>query len=333
MDRLRALEYCLSAARTKSLSAAARQHAVSVQAVSKLVTALEADLGIELFQRSARGLLLTAAGDRYFDACAPLLEQLREADENARASISPPKGQLVVGVQHIFTNGWLAHELPRFHERYPDIELDIRDVRNVSVEQASGADIMLVLGWPPKIEDWVQKTIGAGRFLVVASPGYWATHSIPQRPSDLEDHSCMPIRALDGTVMDLWSFRRGDEEEAVSAAGWLTTSNAHRELAIAQAVAGMGVLRVIDWATLRELESGTLVQVLQDWESPEAIPVNILYRGSMRRLPRARLLIDYVAESFRQLEARRGGHIDGSEPPRWMRGRYRRSSASLAQPD
>ena len=192
---------------------------------------------------------------------------------------------------------------------------------------------MLVIGWPPKIEDWVQKTIGAGRFLVVASPAYWAAHGIPERPRDLKHHQCMPIRALDGTVMDLWAFRRGEEHESVSAAGWLTTSNAHRELAIAQAVAGRGVLRVIDWATLRELDDGTLVQVLRDWESPEAIPVNILYRASMRRLPRARLFIDYVAEGFRQLEARRGGHIDGSEPPRWMRGRYRRSSASLAQPD
>lgn len=333
MDRLRALEYCLSAARMKSLSAAARQHGVSVQAVAKLVTALETDLGIELFQRSSRGLLLTAAGDRYFDACAPLLEQLREADENARASVSPPKGQLVVGVQHIFTNGWLAHELPRFHERFPDIELDIRDVRNVSQEQASGADIMLVLGWPPKIEDWVQRTIGAGRFLVVASPAYWAAHGKPERPSDLKHHQCMQIRTLDSTVMDLWAFRRGEEEETVTAAGWLTTSNAHRELAIRQAVAGMGVLRVLDWATLGELADGSLVPVLGDWESPEAIPANLLYRASMRRLPRARLFIDYVAESFRQLEAIRGGHIDGSEPPRWMRGRYRRSSASLLQAD
>ena len=91
MDRLRALDYFLSAARLKSFSAAARGHDVSVQAVAKLVTSLEADLGIELFQRSAHGLLLSAAGERYLDACAPLLERLREADEDARASIAPPR--------------------------------------------------------------------------------------------------------------------------------------------------------------------------------------------------------------------------------------------------
>ena len=237
----------------------------------------------------------------------------------------------MVGLQHIFTNGWLAHELPRFHQRYPDIELDIRDVRNVNLDMAGGADIMLVLGWPPKIEDWVQRTIGAGRFLVVASPGYWAAHGKPEHPRDLERHRCMPIRALDGTVMDLWGFKRGDEEVSISASGWLTTSNANRELAVTQAVAGQGVLRVIDWATLHELKSGLLVEALTDWQSVEAIPVNILYRATMRRLPRARLFIDYVVEGFRELEALRGSHIDSSEPPRWMQGRYRRASASLGR--
>ena len=330
MDKLRALQYFSAAAAEKSLSAAARRLGVSVTAVAKLINALEQGLGAKLFDRTARGLTLTAQGARYLDACGSALAQLDDADEQLRESMLRPKGTVVIGVQHVIARGCLTAALPRFHARFPDIEVDIRDFQRVSDEQISGVDVMLVLGWP-KAEDLVLRRIAAGRFLIVASPAYWAEHGRPQRPRDLERHVCLPIRSVDGTVMDVWAFARGAEQESVTARGWLTTSNAHRDLVIELALAGHGVIRILDWANLPELACGSLVRVLEDWESTEAPPVNLLYRASVRDIPRVRLFIDFATELFRELDQVRGQGVVGTERPRWLWRHYERVSALMTR--
>ena len=332
MDKLRALRYFSAAAAEKSLSGAARGFGVSVTAVAKLINALEKGLGAKLFDRTARGLTLTAEGTRYLEACAPALARLDDADEQLRASALQPKGTVVVGVQHVIARGCLTAALPRFHARYPDIEFDVRDFQRVTDEQVSGVDVMLVLGWP-KAEDLVLRRIAAGRFIVVASPAYWAEHGMPRRPKDLERHACLPIRAVDGTVMDAWAFTRGAEQESVVARGWLTTSNAHRDLVIELALAGHGVIRILDWTNLPDLASGSLVRALEDWESTEAPPVNLLYRASARRIPRVRLFIDFATELFRELDQVRGQQVIGTERPRWLWRHYGRASATLTRTD
>ena len=81
MDKLRALQYFVTAAEAHSFTAAARRLEVSVPAIAKLITALERQLGTSLFDRSAQGIELTADGQAYLASCRPLLEQLAAADE------------------------------------------------------------------------------------------------------------------------------------------------------------------------------------------------------------------------------------------------------------
>ena len=85
---LRSLHYFAAAAETSSFSAASRRFGVSVAAVAKLIGNLEQELGTRLFERHAQGLVLTAAGSTYLDACLPALEQLAAADEQASAATS-----------------------------------------------------------------------------------------------------------------------------------------------------------------------------------------------------------------------------------------------------
>ena len=80
-----------------------------------------------------------------------------------------------------------------------------------------------------------------------------------------------------------------------------------------------------------ELASGALVRALDDWESPEAPPVNLLYRASVRRIPRVRLFIDFVTETFRELDLVRGQRVVGTERPPWLRRHYGRTSAIMAR--
>src|SRR5262249_56841778 len=134
----------------------------------------------------------------------------------------------------------------------------------------------------------------------------------PRHPRELEQHVCLRIRGVDGTVMDLWTFARGDERVSVNVHGWLIASNTHRDMAIDLALAGQGVARILDWTNRRDLASGALVEALSDWESPEAPPVNLLYRPSVRRIPRVRAFMKFVIDVFRELEATRAHPVAAS---------------------
>ena len=88
----------VAAAEEGSFSAAARRFDVSVPAVTKLVSALERELGVKLLDRSTQGLSLTARGAQYLENCTPLLAQLADADRGAgrgllvRARVAGPAG-------------------------------------------------------------------------------------------------------------------------------------------------------------------------------------------------------------------------------------------------
>ena len=326
MDKLRALEYFVAAAEAHSLSGAARQLNVSVPAVAKLVTGLERRLGARLFERTAHGLALTANGESYLEACRPLLAELAEADEVIGASSNRARGTVVVGVQHVLAYHCLVPALPRFHALYPDIRIDVHDFNRVAEEEMRGVDVFLVLGWP-RVGDLVHRQIGSARFVVCAAPDYWATHGVPQRPRDLAQHNCLLTRNVDGIVMDLWSFRRGEEQEAVTVTGWLVTSNPHRDGAMEIVLAGGAVARGIDLANRARFQTGALVPALTDWEAMEAPPVNLMYRPSCRRIPRVRLFIDFVTALFRELERERERRIVPTGRPAWLRQRSGLASA------
>ena len=326
IDKLRALHYFVATAHEGSFSGAARSLDLSVQAVAKLVTALEHDLQIKLLDRTSKGISLTAAGARYLDDCVPALKQLHHAEERASDATKRTKGVLVIGIQHAIASALMTGALPRFHSCFPDIELDIRDFQHVTEEQMRGVDAMLILGWP-KVNDLVHRRIGAGRYIVVAAPSYWAAYGVPMRPKDLEQHVCLPIRSVDGTVMDLWTFVRAGKEESAVARGWITTTNAHRDVVIGLALAGEGVVRIIDWMNLPEQRAGRLVRALADWDSPEAPPVNLLYRPSARRIPRLKAFTEFVTELFRDLDVGHDKPVSASSRPRWLRHHYSRTSA------
>lgn len=330
MDKLRSLHYFVAAAEASSFSGAARRLDVSVAAVAKLVGALERNLGIQLFERHAHGLALTAGGSRYLEACRPALEQLGDADEQAAAVASRARGTVVVGVQPVIAQECLTPALPRFTAMYPEIDLDIRYFMRAVEEQTRGVDVFLVMGWP-QAGDLVQRHIGATSFVVCAAPSYWAAHGMPSHPSELERHNCLCIRGNTGTVMDLWHFQRGDEKVAVSARGSLVVDNAHRDMVRDITLAGGGVARLLDWhkRSGREIASGALVPALTDWDQTEVPPVNLLYPPSVRRLPRVRLFIDFVTQLFRDIELQRERRTPSTAMPRWRMSRKLRASATI----
>jgi LysR family transcriptional regulator, regulator for bpeEF and oprC len=329
MDKLRALRYLAAAAEAGSFSGAARSLDLSIAAVSKQITALERELGLQLFERHAQGLSLTASGAGYLEACQPALAILAEAEQQATSTNSRVRGTVVVGVQPVIAQQCLTPMLPRFNALYPDIQLDVRYLIDTSPQECRGVDVVLVLGWPDRTGDLVHRRIGAAGFVVAAAPAYLAAHGMPQHPRELEQHHCLAIRGNTGIVMDSWDFVKGKERVSVNVRGWLLTDNAHRDMVTTVALAGGGIVRLLDWHQRpgSELSTGALVPALTDWHQPDVPPVNLLYPPTVRRIPRVRVFIDYVTQLFGEIERQRERRTPPSGPPEWRKAHRARASS------
>lgn len=328
MDKLRALEYFVAAAEAGSFAAAARQLEVSVPAVHKLITTLEDKLGVRLFNRNARGVTLTASGGAYLESCRPLLQEMEALDRALSRSADGPSGTLVVGAPPQLAHHFLLPALPRFHARYPDIQIDFRVVHRPTDPDAAAVDVFVLHGWPEGL-DMVHQRLGHARSVVAATPAYWTLHGIPQHPSELLRHACMLMRNPAGILIDLWDFVRGQDRVSVKVGGWLCSND--REVVLHAVLAGEGVARFSELSTQAHLQSGRLVPVLPEWEVQAGPPLNLMYRSNHRRTPRVRLFLDFVGTLLEEFDAASTSATQRGtvERPLWYRRGYGRASSVL----
>jgi DNA-binding transcriptional LysR family regulator len=331
MDKWRALQYFVAAADEGSLAGAARRTGVSVPSVHKALAALERELGVGLFERSVRGLKLTASGQTYLDACRPLLAELEAADALVARGASRPSGVLVVGTHAQLAHHLLLPALPRFHAHCPEVQIDLRVIQRLGDADAAPVDVFLLHGWP-EADELVHQKLGQARSVIAASPAYWALHGQPQHPRDLARHNCLALRNPAGILIDLWEFERGDEKEAVQVGGWFSTNA--REATLQLALDGHGVGRFAEIALREELRSGRLVPVLADWVVQGGPPLNLLYRPNLRRTPRVRLFLDFVLALVDEVRVEDAGVLPRgrADLPRWHRRGSARASSILRWP-
>lgn len=302
MDKLRALHYFVAAAEEGSFSGAARRFDVSVPAVTKLVTALEQELGVKLLDRSTRGLALTARGAQYVETCAPLLARLADADRALAGPAARRVRTLVVGAPPLLARALLVPALARWHERHPHLHIDLRTVDFLSVKEgdARGFDVLVAMGWPSSV-DLVQRPLAQSRLIICASPGYWRQHGEPRRPADLAGHNCALVRTPEGTVLDLWRHAREGQTEEVAVSGWLTCAS--RDEVLQAVLLGQGVSRFADLSVCSFVNDGLLQPVLLDWESSDSPPYSALFRPDARRDGAVQDFLAFLTEVMAPVEA------------------------------
>lgn len=117
--------------------------------------------------------------------------------------------------------------------------------------------------------------------------------------------------------------------------GWLSTGNSNRDLVVAAALAGEGVVRTVDIAIEDHLRAGRLVPVLTEWDNVDSPLVRLMYRPAVGRMPRVRAAMEFLVELFRDIEQRcieLVGERPAGSAPAWVGPRpYRRASTAAAQ--
>ena len=186
LDLLRGFE---SAARLLSFTAAAGELFLTQSAVSRQVQQLEEQLGVKLFERRTRALVLTEAGDLYYREVSKALNQLREATANVRANPAPV---VRVTTTATFASLWLVPRLAAFQAKHPDVSVHIaadsrvRDLERLSLDVA-------IRYCPEAMAGPGAERLFGERVAPVASPGFLRKH----RVRSLDDLLRLPLLELD----------------------------------------------------------------------------------------------------------------------------------------
>ncbi|WP_028228410.1 LysR family transcriptional regulator [Paraburkholderia ferrariae] len=302
MDYFSAIRAFLHAAELGSFSQAAERTGVKTSTVSRHISELERDLGIALFNRSTRGLVLTEGG-RVFREHARLVEKsLDEAREAAASLNRSPRGLLRVTMPGAFGRRHIVRHLPEFMDRYPKIDVDCVITESVLNVIDAGIDLAIRIGALPDSQ-LMARQLAPHRRIVCASPGYVTQHGTPLTPADLAQHTALRFAlAPDDRWFLVNRMRAGAAEEAaVQLQGRLRVDDTEALLELA--IAGRGVALLPAWATGTAIREGRLIRVLPDWEAQptRAEPaIWAVYPPKKTVSSKVRAFIDFYAALYRR---------------------------------
>ncbi len=267
MDRLAAMEAFVRVVDAGSFSGAAKQLRLGQPAVSKTIAQLEDRLGARLLLRSTHRLTPTEAGRNFYERAKRAIEEADEAELAARGTAATLSGRLRFCGPLTFTRLLVMPCLSIFLTEHPALDIDVvledRDLDLV----AAGIDVALLIG---RLADSAvtARKIGQCQRRVIGTPAYFEAKGVPQTPADLLAHQAIIYAQRDGGAN--WTLRQGTSETTVTVNGRLRVSATEgvRE----GALAGLGFAIASEWAFARELKSGAVISVLDDWSLP---PVNL----------------------------------------------------------
>lgn len=293
MDRFQAMQVFVAVADTAGFAPAARMLQMSPPAVTRAIAALEERLGIVLFHRSTRQVRLTAAGGRFLEDCRRILADLGEAEVSATGAHREPRGRLSITASMRFGYMYVAPLLLEFLQRYPEVSVQTLLVDRVVNLLEEGLDVAVRIG-PLPDSSLTAIRVGTVRRVVCGSPAYLERFGIPQTPEALADHEIVLFSAL--SPRPAWNFRTTDGDLNVPLTTRLTVNTA--DVAIAAAVAGRGLTRVLSYMIAPELKTGALRIVLADYES-EPLPIHVVYQEGRRAAASVRAFVDFIVERLR----------------------------------
>jgi DNA-binding transcriptional LysR family regulator len=273
-------------------SAAARELELTPSALSKLVTRMEERLGARLLNRTTRRLALTPEGELLFERFRKILQEIEDAENEVVRSRARPRGLLRINTFAAFRHQ-LVPGLPRFQERYPEVEVELKLEDRLVDLVKEGADLAVRMA-PLEDSSLVARKICDLRRVICAAPAYLARHGTPRVPEDLAHHNCIVIAAT--PALARWPFDTAKGKHLIEVSGRLSTNSgdALKELA----VAGLGIVRIVDMSVGEEIRKGALVPLLTDSHHVEPVPLHAVYVHGRHRSPKVAAMLDFLIENF-----------------------------------
>lgn len=280
-----------------SFTAAAKSLGLPKTTVSRKVQELEERLGAQLLNRTTRKLGLTEAGAVYHDHSARIARDLEEAESAVNQLQGGPRGWLRVSAPYSIGIMWIAPLLSEFHQRYPEVRIDMQ-LGNEKVDLiASDTDVALRIGALPD-SSLVARRLDGFRTQIYASPEYIRQHGEPLHPDDLQHHRVLAFskhRHGNRFSWPLASSAGGAMQEY--AVNPIFVSNDPMPLQGAM-LCGEGLMFASDVSIKPFVESGQAVRVLGGWVGPE-VDFNAVFTRGRVPSPKVRAFVDFLVERLR----------------------------------
>ena len=282
-----------------SLSAAGRSLSLSPATISRRISALEEELGVQLVDRNSRNLKVTETGKTFAAHAELVLEAMAEAEEAARDSRLLPEGRLRIHSRMQIGLRVIAPLLPKFAQRYPDIHVEIGLSEHPVNLVEQGFDIDIRTG-ESEDSSFVIKRLLSSDEILVASPSFAKSHPRIKLPSDLMQVRCLTYRR-DSESTNWKYIDDGGQTQELRIKGVLSSNNG--ELLRLAAISGMGIALLSEAAVQSCLQDGTLVRMLPAYRFAVRAFSNGIYAvfRQSRTLPlKVRAFVDFVTEELRE---------------------------------
>ncbi|MDP3897836.1 MAG: LysR family transcriptional regulator [Mesorhizobium sp.] len=289
-DKLRVFH---AAAEAGSFTHAAEKLRLSQSAISRQVSALEHDVGVALFHRHARGLVLTEQGEMLFRTAHDVLMKLESVKSRLTETKDRPSGPLRVTTTVGLGAGWLTDRVPEFLELYPDIQLQLllaNEELDLTMRQA---DCAIRLRQPQQ-PDLIQRRIFTVHFHIYAAPAYIEKHGKPASIADLDNHRIVtfgepiPMHINDVNWLEIAGRTDGSRRSA--------TLQINDILSIKRAVQrGAGIAMLPDYVVHKD---AGLVQILPDTEVP-SFDTYFCYPDAMKNQVKLQVFRDFLIAKAR----------------------------------
>jgi DNA-binding transcriptional LysR family regulator len=284
-----------------SLGAAARELGVTTAAVSKHLAQMESRLGLVLVNRTTRRMSLTHEGEIYLDHARRILGGIDDLEHMLWGSTKAPQGLLRVNATLGFGRSHIAPLIAEYVKQFPQVDIQLQLSVNPPPITDDAYDVCFRFGHPPDSRT-IARLIAPNKRILVASPSYIKEYGEPKSPSELIKHNCIGIRQGDEGY-GLWRFSSGKGKskneftDSAKVHGNLTTNDGG--IAVNWALDGRGIVLRAEWDVAQHLQSGRLVQVMKNFETPDA-DIYAVYAERHKTSVRVKSLIDFAITTFGQ---------------------------------
>jgi DNA-binding transcriptional LysR family regulator len=295
MDRIDAMKVFVAALDEGSLAGAGRKLGRSPAAVSRAVTFLEDHVGVQLLHRTTRASKLSEVGERYAVACRRLLNDLHEVEILAASEKSQPGGTLTLTAPVHCGEQVLRPILDDFLDAFPTVSAKLHLCDRFMNLIEDGIDAALRIGHLPD-SSMVAIRVGEVRQVIVAASSFLAKHPRIEVPGDLARHQ---IIAVSQAELNSWRFppsAGSTTPRTVQFTPRCVVDSVHA--AIASAVEGRGVTRLLSHQVAEYVRDGRLQIVLRPYEHAP-VPVHLIMPEGRLSVPKVRAFVDLAVARLR----------------------------------
>lgn len=293
MDRFQEMRAFVAVVEAGNFVGATETLELSKAAVSRHVGNLEARLGVRLLHRTTRRLSLTGEGEVFYARCKALLDELEESEAEITSRTGRAVGQLRINAPVTFGNLYLAELWGVFQAAHPQVTLDVTLSDRVVDLVEEGYDLAIRIARLPD-STLISRRLSSTRMVLCASPEYLARAGTPTHPAELVDHAIWAYRYF--APGDEWPFDGpdGPVTAGIRPVGRTNSGDTCRLVALQ----GHGIVLQPGFLVGADVEAGRLIEILPEYRSIR-LGIHALYPTRRHVSPKVRLLIDFLAESFR----------------------------------